>query len=152
MLERQVFIPADPQRVWENVTDPEAVSGWFGADVDWDLDPGGRARFVEDDGTVREGRVDEVVPRRYLRFSWWPEGHPDDETSEVSYTLAPEGDGTTLTVTERPLPTGQRAATLSASTRSGTARDPRAATWTALDDHLVAVWSRANAPVSVGAR
>jgi uncharacterized protein YndB with AHSA1/START domain len=152
MLERQVFIPADPQHVWETLTDPDALSTWFGAEVDWDLNPGGRARFLEDDGTVREGRVEVVIPHQHLRFSWWPEGQADEETSEVSYLLEPDGDGTDLTIIERPVPTKQPATTLSTHVLSGTACDSTAATWTAVDDSLVGVWSRVNAPVAVGTR
>jgi uncharacterized protein YndB with AHSA1/START domain len=152
MLERQVFIPADPQHVWENLTDPDAVSTWFGAEVDWELNPGGRARFLEDDGTVRDGRVEEVIPYRHLRFSWWPEGQADDETSEVSFVLEPEGDGTDLTIIERRVPVEQPATTLSTHVLSDRAWESTAATWTAMDDHLISAWSRVNAPVAVGIR
>jgi uncharacterized protein YndB with AHSA1/START domain len=152
MLERQVFIPASPEHVWETLTDPDAISTWFGAEVDWDLSPGGRARFLEDDGAVRDGRVDVVIPDQHLRFSWWPEGQADDETSEVSYFLEPDGDGTDLTIIERPVPTKQPATTQSTDVLSGRACDSTAPTWTAMDDHMVGVWSRDNAPVAVGTR
>jgi uncharacterized protein YndB with AHSA1/START domain len=120
--------------------------------VDWDLNPGGRARFLDDDGTVREGQVEEVIPHHHLRFSWWPEGQADDETSEVSYVLEPDGDGTDLTIIERPVPTTQPATTLSTRVLSGTACESTAAMWTAMDDYLVGAWSRVNAPVAVGTR
>src|SRR5919202_399957 len=94
VLERQLYIPADPSRLWEALTEPRPVSEWFGARVEWDLTPGGAARFVEDDGAVREGRVDAVSPGRRLRFRWWPEGQADQAASEVTYTLDPEDDGT----------------------------------------------------------
>lgn len=146
MLERHLFIPASPQRLWETLTDPDAVSTWFGARVDWDLRPGGPARFVENDGAVREGRIEEVVTHQQLRFRWWPEEHVDDESSEVTYLLAPEGDGTDLTITERQLPTAQPAGATTAQASSA------AANWTAWDGRLVGVWSRAIAPVAIGTR
>jgi uncharacterized protein YndB with AHSA1/START domain len=108
MLVRQVVIPASPEQLWDALTEPESVSAWFGSRVEWELRPGGRARFFEDDGTVRRGVVDDVRPARYLRFRWWPEHQGpdanDDATTQVSYDLEPEEDGTLLTVTERPVP------------------------------------------------
>jgi uncharacterized protein YndB with AHSA1/START domain len=147
MLERHIVIPASQQEVWETLTDPGAVSTWFGAQVNWDLSPGGPARFVGDDGAVRDGRVDEVVLDQRLRFRWWPEGHADEETSEVTYLLEPHEDGTDLTVTERQLPTIPSAQGLSASASSSSA-----ARWTTWDGRLVGVWSRVTAPVTVGTR
>lgn len=146
MLERHLFIPASPQHLWETLTDPDAVSTWFGARVHWDLRPGGPARFVEDDGQVREGRIEEVVTHQQLRFRWWPEEHGDDESSEVTYLLAPMGEGTDLTITERQLTTAPPAGTT-------TAQAPSAPTnWTSWDGRLVGVWSRAMAPVAIGTR
>lgn len=78
----------------------------LGGDLDWELEEGAPLRFTPAepaDGPEREGRIEEVDPGRYLRFSWWP---TDDDagTSEVVYMLEPEPDGsTTLTVEELPL-------------------------------------------------
>ena len=160
MLERHLFIPASPREVWETLTDPPAVSTWFGAQVDWDLNPGGTARFFEDGGAVREGRVDEVVPGQHLRFRWWPEGEADDGTSEVTYRLEPLEEGTDLTITERQLPAALSAEAASAPALSARRRSTgvestadgnvTTATWTRWDSRLVGVWSRAGAPVTVG--
>src|ERR1700722_10371779 len=97
MLVRQVVIPASAEQLWDALTEPAAVSAWFGSRVEWDLRPGGRAQFVEDDGTRRGGVIDAVQPGRHLRFRWWPEtavredaGHDDDDhgdASQVSYDL-----------------------------------------------------------------
>jgi uncharacterized protein YndB with AHSA1/START domain len=146
MLERHVFIPASPQHLWEILTDPESVATWFGASVDWDLRPGGAARFLEHDGAVREGQIEDVVDHRQLRFRWWPENGADGESSEVTYLLAPEGEGTDLIITERQLPTAQPAGATTAQASSA------AANWTAWDGRLVGVWSRAMAPVAIGTR
>jgi uncharacterized protein YndB with AHSA1/START domain len=162
MLERHIVIPASQQEVWETLTDPITVSTWFGAEVDWDLSPGGPARFLGDDGAVRDGRVDEVVPDQRLRFRWWPEGEADEETSEVTYLLEPHEDGTDLTITERQLPGTLSAQALSAQALSAMAvaapavaapaSGSNAATWTTWDGRLVGVWSRATAPVTIGTR
>lgn len=144
MLERHVFIPASPQHLWKTLTDPDAVSTWFGSRVDWELRPGGPARFVDDDGAVREGRIEEVVTQQELRFRWWPEERADDEASEVTYLLAPEGDGTDLTISERQLAAAPPASGPITQASSATAN------WTAWDGRLVGVWSRAMAPVAIG--
>jgi uncharacterized protein YndB with AHSA1/START domain len=146
MLERHLFVPASPQHLWETLTDPASVSTWFGAEVDWDLRPGGPARFVEHDGAVREGQIEEVVDHQQLRFRWWPEDHADHESSEVTYLLAPEGEGTDLTITERQLPMAQPAGPTTAQALTATAG------WTTWDGRLVGVWSRAMAPVAIGTR
>lgn len=146
MLERHLFIPASPQHLWETLTDPASVSTWFGARVDWELRPGGPARFVEDDGAVRQGRIEEVVTHQLLRFRWWPEVDGEDESSEVTYLLGPQGEGTELTITERPLPTGRPAGAATARTTSAVAN------WTPWDGRLVGVWGRVIAPVAIGTR
>lgn len=103
MLERQVVIPASPEELWVALTDPSEVAQWFGSEVDWDLRPGGRARFTEADGSIRRGLVESVFPGRRLSFRWWREEVGDTDTSRVTYTLEPEEDGTRLTVTEQPV-------------------------------------------------
>jgi uncharacterized protein YndB with AHSA1/START domain len=101
MIRRAVTLPAGTESVWRAITDPGALEGWFGATVEWDLRPGGRARFRQvADGGDRDGVVDDVEPGRSLRFRWWPAAEEDD-VSEVAYELEPHDDGTTLTVTER---------------------------------------------------
>ncbi len=145
MLERQVLIPTGPQRLWEALTDPERVSTWLGAKVEWDLIPGGRARFTTDDGDLRHGQVEEVEPARHLRFRWWPEGEHADATSEVTYDLEPEDEGTRLTVTERPVPNGSVA--ISATGFTGKA----SASWTGWDTRLVSIWGRMTATDALGA-
>jgi uncharacterized protein YndB with AHSA1/START domain len=104
MLVRQVVIPASPEKLWDTLTQPEAVAAWFGSQVAWDLRPGGPARFWDDDGTVRDGIIDAVRPGRHLRFRWWPEDQEHNATSQVSYDLEAEEDGTRLTVTEQQVP------------------------------------------------
>ena len=134
--ERSCF-PSPADRLWEALTEPESVSGWFGADVEWDLKPGGRARFVSADEGDRRGLIDDVSPGRHLRFRWWPESD-EDEVSEVSYQLDPDDAGTRLKVTERRVaPAAHNAlAHASAGTTGG---------WDAWDDRLASLWAGAGA-------
>jgi uncharacterized protein YndB with AHSA1/START domain len=100
-VRREIVLPAPPGQVWEAITSPEVLREWFGADVEWELTPGGSGQFHEEGGSTREARVDTVEPGRHLGFRWWPEGR-EDEASDVQYELSEDGDGTRLVVTETP--------------------------------------------------
>ena len=125
MLTREITLPVDPDRLWEALADP---SKWIGAQVDWELVPGGPARFVGDPDGDRAGRVDEVLPGRRLSFRWWPEADREDE-SEVTYELEPAEEGTRLVVTERRV--GHEAEEKGPQASAG---------WTAWDGRLVGLW------------
>ena len=127
MLQREVVFPVTPDRLWEALTEPDSLAGWFGAEVEWDLRPGGRARFASTDEGDREGLVDDVSPGRHLRFRWWPEGD-EDAASEVSYELDPDDAGTRLTVTERQVATAPSACAAAGG-------------WDGWDDRLVGLWT-----------
>jgi uncharacterized protein YndB with AHSA1/START domain len=131
MLQREVVFPVPPDRLWEALTEPESLAGWFGADVEWDLTPGGRAHFAGADEGDRDGLVDDVSPGRHLRFRWWPEGD-EEAASEVSYRLDPEDAGTRLTVTERRVATAPTACARACVTTSG---------WDGWDDRLAGLWT-----------
>lgn len=138
MLIRHIVLPTTEDELWEALTDPEALAGWFGAEVEWDLRPGGRATFLHADGTRRNGEVDVVDPGRQLSFRWWPaeeaggEGEEDGRPSRVTYTLHPDEGGTRLTVTENPLPV----------TLACAATDEGA--WTGWDARLFRYWASAS--------
>jgi uncharacterized protein YndB with AHSA1/START domain len=147
MLVRQVVIPVDVDQLWEALTEPDAVSAWFGSQVEWDLRPGGPAHFLDDDGTVRHGVVVAVERGRHLSFRWWPQDHGAEATSVVNLDLEPEedGGGTRLTVTEEAEPpaTGAPVAQASAGPSVG-------ASWTGWDSRLLWCWSRSVVPAAAG--
>ena len=173
MIRRQVIMPVSPERLWDALTDPDEMVGWFGARVEWHLEPGAPARFHGDDGSERAGRVEVVRPRRHLRFRWWPAGPSDpgrgparpgpweasetpDETevteateaSEVSFVLEPVPDGTRLTIQEqqvRPAPP-PTIPTAQAQARPGAS----AGQWTAWDGRLITAWVGLAAPALEG--
>lgn len=100
MIERVVELPVSTGELWETLTDPAQIGTWFGADVAWELEPGGTVFVQDDDGDERAGRIEEIDAPRRLRFSWWPVGDPTD-ASEVTYTVEPTDEGSLLTITER---------------------------------------------------
>jgi uncharacterized protein YndB with AHSA1/START domain len=177
MIRRQIVMPVSPERLWDALTDPDQVSGWFGAHVEWRLEEGGPARFVTDDGRERDGRVEAVRPGRHLRFRWWPAvggADPAGDVSEVSYVLEPVDDGTRLTIQERQvaeLAPGGTSAGSGAGSGSGTgtgggsgsgsstgsgdaeacAAGGAAAVWTDWDGRLAGAWAGVTLLAHLGA-
>ena len=95
VIQRRVVIPTGVDRLWRALTDPEEAGRWLGGQLDWDPEEGGGLKFVpgRGAGAAREGRVEEVIPGRYMRFVWWPVDSPSDQVSEVSYSLQPVDPG-----------------------------------------------------------
>jgi uncharacterized protein YndB with AHSA1/START domain len=137
VIERELLVPLSPEELWEELTEPASVAGWFGATVEWDLERGGVAHFLGDDGERRAGRIDAVEPSRHLRYRWWAEGceegTEDADASEVTYTLVPEGDSTRLRVTERRLSGHEAAPAAPVACASSS--------WSRWDDRSLALWS-----------
>ncbi|MDY7105187.1 MAG: SRPBCC domain-containing protein [Actinomycetota bacterium] len=101
---RDVDLDASIERVWEALTEPEALAEWMGGPSELDARPGGGGRVTDaETATVRRVLVTESDPGRRLAFTWWPDDDGDGVASEVRFDLTPSGGGTRLTVTERPL-------------------------------------------------
>jgi uncharacterized protein YndB with AHSA1/START domain len=99
---------ASPERVFSAWTDAEKLGRWFCPATcvpvlaESDARAGGRYRIVVrgqdgDDHDV-SGTFREVVPNRKLTFTWAWRTTPERE-SLVTVELAPDGDGTMLTLT-----------------------------------------------------
>jgi uncharacterized protein YndB with AHSA1/START domain len=106
-VEREITIPATPAEVWPAVTQSGEVSVWFGADVELDARPGGRAVFRWSDGTTRHAVVEEVEPEHRLSFRWLPFQHTAERDVEaipstrVEITLDEVAEGTRVRVVEQ---------------------------------------------------
>lgn len=106
VLRRRIKAPAD--LVFAAWTDPQRILRWWGtADsqtlhAEADLRVGGRyaVAFRTPDGERHDvsGVYREVVPGRKLVFTWAWRTTPERE-SQVTVSLAPDGDGTLLTLT-----------------------------------------------------
>jgi uncharacterized protein YndB with AHSA1/START domain len=116
---REVTFEQPPVAVWSALTEPLRISAWFGANVELDLRPGGRALFRWADGARRGATIDVVDPGRYLVLRWLPfQQLPDGRTiprpsRTMEFIVTPAGGGTRLTITEADLDeahTRQRAA------------------------------------------
>ena len=79
--------------VWRSVTEPDALAEWFPTTVEVDLREGGAMAFTFPEGEMEpmDGSVVELDPPRRFAFLWGEE--------LLRFELAPDGDGTRLTLT-----------------------------------------------------
>lgn len=106
VLRRHLKAPVET--VYAAWTEPDRLLAWWGSansetlQADTDLRVGGRyaVAFRTPDGERHDvsGVYREIVPNRKLVFSWAWRSTPERE-SQVTVTLAPDGDGTLLTLT-----------------------------------------------------
>lgn len=102
-IEREQVVAAPLARVWDYVTRPEHLGRWFAdAGATIDLRPGGALTLTwKRSGTVK-GVVETVDPPHTFAFRWalyGDEVNPGNSTL-VTFTLAPDGGGTRVTVVE----------------------------------------------------
>lgn len=103
-IEREMIVSAPIERVWEILTQPEHVQRWFALDgASIDLRPGGEIVMHWREHGTFFARVEEVDPPH--RFSYRGARLPDDPVMEgnstlVTFTLTPEGEGARLRVVE----------------------------------------------------
>lgn len=97
MIEREVTVPATPERVWESLTTPGGGPGPLGERVDLDPRPGGEVSVTDGDREFR-GEVLEALPPRRLALRW-TDGDGGDSIVEID--LERVSGGTRVSVTER---------------------------------------------------
>jgi uncharacterized protein YndB with AHSA1/START domain len=98
-IERELFIEATPEVVFEVVSQPEHVQQWFPDEANYELVPGatGTIRFGDPDagGAIEPFTVVEVTYPTRFAFRWiQPPG------LLVTFTLVPSGGGTLLKLVE----------------------------------------------------
>ena len=106
-IEREIYVEAAPETVFEVVSSPEHVREWWPDDARYDPTPGSPGQIVFGDpdagGAVVAFTVVEANPPRSFSFRWT---HPAGETAAqgnsllVTFDLAPQGRGTLLRMTE----------------------------------------------------
>jgi uncharacterized protein YndB with AHSA1/START domain len=76
-IEREVFIAAPPETVFQFLIDPELMSQWIGIEYDIDPRPGGSFGIKVSRGNVARGIYTEVTPFRRVAFTWgWDSSDP----------------------------------------------------------------------------
>ena len=98
-VERERILDAEPERVWDALTDEYLLADWFAPGASLDPVEGGEVAFDCEDGQ-RSGTVHVVEEERELAFTW---ARPGEGESLVILTLEPLESGTRLVVTERAL-------------------------------------------------
>ena len=79
-IEKEIFIKASPERVFEAFTSSDALANWWSmAESELDLRPGGRWRFKWTSGDQVHGIIVEIDPPRRLVMDW-------DEGEEMNDT------------------------------------------------------------------
>jgi uncharacterized protein YndB with AHSA1/START domain len=105
-VEREILIEAPREVVWEVITDPAHVSGWFGETAEIDLRPGGQVTHAwkEEGGLTEErGIVEKVEPPHHFSYRWIRGAEAEareDNSTLVEFTLTVQGVGTRLRVVE----------------------------------------------------
>jgi uncharacterized protein YndB with AHSA1/START domain len=106
-IEREIFVEATPQVVYDVVSSAEHVKHWWPDDASYDVVPGSPGEIVfgdpDDGGAVVQLTVVEAIPPRTYSFRWT---HPAGETAApgnsllVTFELVASGGGTLLKMTE----------------------------------------------------
>ena len=103
-----IRIAAQPEPVWDAITDPRAGELWRNAHFNTDWQIGASIEIEAEIGAKRyrdQGYVLHVEPPSRLAYSYWSQvsGLPDVPQSyaTVTMTLAASGGETTLTVTQQ---------------------------------------------------
>lgn len=109
VLELTVGLDAPRERVYGTLTEPTALSRWWGPHgfstpaIELDLHPGGSYRFgmQPPDGPLFHlaGEFLEVEPPSLLAYTFrWEEPDPDDQETVVRLTVDSVGDATEVTL------------------------------------------------------
>jgi uncharacterized protein YndB with AHSA1/START domain len=93
---KELVLPAPPEEVWEELTDPERLEEWFATEVELDLEEG-EGHFRWENGEERHAVVEEVEEGRRLGYRWTDE---EGNESHVGIELEEADGGTRVVVTE----------------------------------------------------
>ncbi len=114
VFEREIAIAASPETVWEFLVDPEKATRWMGQAATFDLRTGGLYRVDVIPGSTVRGEFVEIDPPRRLVLTWgWEAGSGSPVlpgATTVEFELVSSGEGTTLRLNHRELPSGEAAA------------------------------------------
>jgi uncharacterized protein YndB with AHSA1/START domain len=101
-IERTVRVERPVEQVWAAITTAEGLGTWFGQSADIDLRVGGSATLRWDGGHSAHLRIERLEPPTVFGYTWGVYGLPEDDARRtyVEFTLAPDGDGTSISVVE----------------------------------------------------
>ena len=106
-IQRELYIEAPPDVVFEVISEPEHVAQWFCDEASFEPVPGATGRLIFADrgrgGRTYQLTVIEVRPPCRYAFRWnHPANQPATESNSllVTFDLTASGEGTLLTMTE----------------------------------------------------
>jgi uncharacterized protein YndB with AHSA1/START domain len=97
-VERETFVEASPEEVWEALTDEDRLEEWLAPDVELDPVEGGEIA-VRDGEDQRSGTVETLEENERFAFTW---ARPGEGESFVEFTIEAVPEGTRVTVVETP--------------------------------------------------
>lgn len=111
ILEREVWIAAQPETIFEFFTDPQKMVQWKGISATLEPQPNGIYRVNVNGRDIVRGQYVEVKPPHRLVFTWGWEGEgsvlkPGASTVEIS--LRVEGAGTRVHLKHSGLPSPEQ--------------------------------------------
>src|SRR5262245_29566779 len=77
-------------KVWRAVTEPDGLRAWFPQRIEGERRAGAPLRFVHEDGSAFDGEMVAFEPTTLMELRWG--------TDLLRIELAPDGDGTVLTL------------------------------------------------------
>lgn len=103
-ITHDIFVAATPEKVWALLTEADQIARWFAFDgAEIDLRPGGVLTMTWKEHGVYTAIIDTVAPPHTFAYRWarLPGELPGPGNSTlVTFTIHPEGDGVRLSVTE----------------------------------------------------
>ena len=158
MIRRQVVMPVSPERLWDALTEPDQLAGWFGARVEWELrkEGAGPVPWRRRHRAGRSGRGGAAGPALAVplvagrgpdrgagpRPRWRATRRPAARCPRSATCWSHWTSGTRLTIQERQVDSDRHPAPA-----RGPASPPRlppagtAMAWTAWDGRLVGAWA-----------
>jgi uncharacterized protein YndB with AHSA1/START domain len=107
-IEREIHVDATPEVVYEVISTPEHLRGWWPDEAEFEPTPGTTGKLTFGDGSSPNSHVDlmtvvEADPPKRFSFRWvYDEGQTaaPDNSLLVTFDLVPSGAGTLLRLTE----------------------------------------------------
>jgi uncharacterized protein YndB with AHSA1/START domain len=95
-------IQASPERVYQALTTPKGIRGWWTRDSDLDSHVGGTGEFRFRGGKVVTGvRIAELEPQSRVRWKTIASSMPEWNGTTITFDLRAEGNDTLLRFTHR---------------------------------------------------